>query len=80
MGVLTDSKVIQDRQVYDVENVGPTITGAQGSGSRTKIILAGEITDTKFNEARMVMDEKGISRTITAEHTGICFPKILVRK
>lgn len=36
-GELTDSKVIQDKQVYSEEGVSPTIVGAGGSGSKIKI-------------------------------------------
>ena len=37
-GELTDSNVVQDKQVYDVEGVSLAIKSAQGSGSRDKIL------------------------------------------
>lgn len=36
-GILTDSKVVQDKQVYSEEGVSPTVVGAGGSGSKIKM-------------------------------------------
>ena len=36
-GDLTDSKVNQDRQVYDADGISPTVITPKGSGSKTKI-------------------------------------------
>ena len=41
------------------------------------VVSAGELDDSQFKEARVVMDSKGISRTITAEHQGPNSPKVL---
>lgn len=37
-GELGDSNVVQDKQVYDVEGVSPSVKSSQGSGSRDKIL------------------------------------------
>lgn len=37
-GDLTDSNVVQDKQVYDVTGISPSVKASQGSGSRDKIL------------------------------------------
>lgn len=46
--------------------------------SDTGIEKAGELTDSKFAESRMVMGQNGVSRTITAEYSGPNSPKVAV--
>ena len=43
-----------------------------------RVIYAGELDISPFMEARRVMSKDGISVTITAEHFGINFPKVLL--
>ena len=43
-----------------------------------RVIYAGELDISPFMEARRVMSKDGISVTITAEHFGINFPKVML--
>lgn len=75
----------QVQEVYDVGGVSPCLQ-AQCNNAKIKIltendiIYAGELGDSEFAESKKVMSDKGISRTITAEHQGPYSPKVLVEK
>ncbi len=73
-------------QVLDLEkdHVSKTVTTVGDRYCNTFIGVpegvekAGELTDSKFAESRMVMGQNGVSRTITAEHPGPNMPKVAV--
>ena len=75
----------QVQEVYDVSGTSPCLQ-AQCNNAKIKIlaendiIYAGELGDSEFGESKKVMSDKGISRTITAEHQGPNSPKVVIEK
>lgn len=73
----------QVQEVYHTDGVSPCLQ-AQCNNAKIKIltendiIYAGELNDSEYGESKKVMSDKGISRTITAEHQGPNSPKVLI--
>lgn len=65
------------KEVVGTNGVAPCIS-TQSNNLKTKIMYEGELDDSKFQGSRRVVSPDGVSPTITAEHEGPNFTKVMI--